>query len=75
MPQSDQDFDGIGDACDLCPFAFDPENSFYKDTNNKVWPKVGKYCSGEYDPEKAQQTCEALDGEGDSSEGSGSSSA
>lgn len=76
MPQSDQDFDGIGDACDLCPFAFDPENSFYKDANNKVWPTVGKFCNGEYNPEKEQQTCEILQGdsEGDDASSGGASS-
>ena len=75
MPQSDQDFDGIGDACDLCPFAFDPENSFYKDANNKVWPKVGKFCNGDYNPEKEQRTCEELEGDTDSSSGSDSADA
>jgi hypothetical protein len=57
MPQLDSDYDGIGDACDLCSFAFDPENSFYKDVNNKVWPSYGNFCRGNYDPEKGIQTC------------------
>lgn len=65
MPQFDQDFDGVGDACDLCPYAFDPNNEFYKDENNKVWPNYGKFCKGEYDPEKEQSTCEDLLGAGD----------
>jgi hypothetical protein len=75
LPQSDQDFDGIGDACDLCPFAFDPNNAFYKDANGKVWPTSGAYCKGEYDPEKEQQTCDDLSGgssTGDESGGTGS---
>jgi hypothetical protein len=54
----DQDFDGIGDACDLCPYAFDPNNSFYKDENNKVWPNYGNVCRGVYDAEKGIPTCE-----------------
>ncbi|WAS99481.1 thrombospondin type 3 repeat-containing protein [Nannocystis punicea] len=46
LPQRDQDFDGIGDSCDLCKFAFDPENTLFKDANNKVWPTHGQYCNG-----------------------------
>ncbi|MBL9106943.1 MAG: thrombospondin [Myxococcales bacterium] len=65
MPQFDQDFDGVGDKCDLCPYAFDPNNEFYKDQNNKLWPNIGKFCRGEYDPEKEQVTCEDLLGDTD----------
>mgnify|MGYP002149650175 CR=1 FL=1 len=65
MPQLDSDFDGIGDTCDLCEFSFDPDNSFYKDDNNKVWPNYGKYCKGKYDPEKEQSTCEDISGDTD----------
>jgi hypothetical protein len=48
LPQFDQDFDGLGDACDLCPFDFDPTNAPYIDQNGKVWPGDGRYCNGEY---------------------------
>ncbi|HEY8376151.1 MAG TPA: thrombospondin type 3 repeat-containing protein, partial [Nannocystis sp.] len=55
LPQRDQDFDGIGDACDKCKFAFDPFNTLFKDANNKVWPAYGHYCSGPWSPENAQR--------------------
>jgi hypothetical protein len=72
MPQSDQDFDGIGDECDLCPFAFDPDNAFYKDENNKVWSTYGKFCRGNYDPDKGLATCEeAADTDTDTDTGTG----
>jgi hypothetical protein len=51
MPLWDQDFDGIGDACELgpsCEFAFDPLGEPYEDGTGKLWPDVGKYCSGDY---------------------------
>jgi hypothetical protein len=50
LPQRDLDFDGLGDACDLCPFAFDPNNEPYIDVNGIVWPFDGRYCNGEYTP-------------------------
>jgi len=53
LPQRDQDFDGIGDECDLCPYAFDADNTLFKDLNNKVWPNYGQYCSGVWDPNVA----------------------
>lgn len=48
LPPRDQDFDGVGDECDLCPFAFDPTNAAYVDDEGVVWPDVGKYCQGDY---------------------------
>jgi hypothetical protein len=48
LPQFDQDFDGLGDACDLCPFDFDPDNQPYIDVNGRVWPNDGKFCNGDY---------------------------
>ncbi len=51
LPQRDQDFDGVGDICDKCPFAFDPNNEPYIDENGKLWADLGKYCHGEYDIE------------------------
>ena len=48
LPQFDQDHDGLGDDCDLCPFNFDPENREYIDDDGMVWPNDGHYCNGDY---------------------------
>ena len=48
LPQFDQDYDGLGDKCDLCRFDFDPENLPYIDANGRVWPTDGKFCNGDY---------------------------
>ncbi|MFV8754658.1 thrombospondin type 3 repeat-containing protein [Nannocystaceae bacterium ST9] len=48
LPPFDQDFDGIGDACDLCRFGFDPDNLPYIDDEGAVWLEFGKACSGDY---------------------------
>lgn len=74
LPQLDQDFDGIGDICDLCPYAFDPDNSFYKDQNNKVYPNAGKFCRGAYEPDKVIESCSDIpDTDTDTDTGGGSS--
>jgi hypothetical protein len=52
LPPWDQDLDGLGDACDLCPFAFDPENTPYVAMNGTEFPNEGAYCNGAY-------TCDA----------------
>jgi Thrombospondin type 3 repeat len=53
LPPWDQDFDGLGDACDLCPFAFDPTNAPYVSPEGMVFPNDGAYCNGEYSCEAA----------------------
>ncbi len=67
LPQWDQDFDGVGDKCDLCPFAFDPFNEPYvDDTTGKLWDTIGKYCAGDY---SADALCAADDAEGETGTG------
>jgi hypothetical protein len=72
LPQWDQDFDGIGDACELkppcCAFSFDPNNEPYVDGNGKVWKDNCKYCSGEYDIE---ERCKDIGGDGGDETGTG----
>src|SRR5690606_38520381 len=46
----DQDFDAVGDACDLCVHAFDPSNEPYVDDQDMLWPNDGQACNGDYSP-------------------------
>jgi len=48
LPPADQDFDGVGDACDLCVFGFDPSNAPYVDETGKTWAHDGAVCNGSY---------------------------
>jgi hypothetical protein len=49
LPPHDQDFDGLGDACDLCPFAYDPLDEPYVDGGTgELWPDFGRFCNGDY---------------------------
>ena len=49
LPQWDQDYDGLGDKCDLCRFSFDPENRPYQNENGRLFPGDGFYCNGFFD--------------------------
>ena len=51
LPQWDQDYDGLGDRCDLCPQDYDPRNEPYRNEAGKVFPDAGKYCNGDYNIE------------------------
>jgi len=50
LPPIDQDFDGLGDRCDLCEYAFDPANEPYVDDEGMLWEDDGHVCHGPYHP-------------------------
>jgi hypothetical protein len=52
LPPRDQDYDGVGDVCDLCEFAWDPENLQFIDANGRLWQQAGAYCNGAYAPDQ-----------------------
>lgn len=62
LPQWDQDFDGVGDGCDLCRFAFDPDQETYVDEDDVAWPHNGKYCNGAFHPENHDPAMMCLPG-------------
>ena len=71
LPQWDQDFDGLGDACDLCPYRFDPTNAIYIDpVTKKEYANRGRYCNGDYSPDA---TCDMAPGEDETDTGETSS--
>ncbi|MEZ4381729.1 MAG: thrombospondin type 3 repeat-containing protein [Nannocystaceae bacterium] len=55
LPQLDQDFDGVADVCDLCPFAFDPGNEQYVNENGRLFPMSGRFCNGAYALDQIQE--------------------
>jgi len=73
LPQVDQDYDGIGDKCDKCPFAFDPTDAEYVDANGRLWPTDGAACNGDFLPDNICELDEMNTGEtGDTDDMGGS---
>ena len=77
LPQVDQDFDGIAETCDLCPYAFDPGNQPYVDETGQVFNGDGLYCTGPYsqeaacEPEPEPEPEDETDGDATGTGGSG----
>lgn len=46
--QLDADFDGVADVCDLCPTAWDPDNTPYTDASGTLQPDTGAACNGAF---------------------------
>lgn len=74
LPQVDQDYDGIGDQCDKCPFAFDPTDAEFVDGNGRLWPTDGAACNGDFLPDNICELEEMNTGDsGDTDDMGGSS--
>ena len=76
LPQIDQDYDGIADECDTCPFGYDPASREFVDANGRLWPGDGAACNGDLKPDticeiEAEQSGEVEETEGGESSGGG----
>lgn len=71
LPPPDQDYDGFADACDLCPFDYDPTNETYTDEEGRNWPNDGAACNGENALAVRCDDGSGDDGTGDATDGTG----